>query len=93
MRKVLLLAIAVLLVGVVFTVASAYDGDKKAGDQKNIVIRIKGDASEADGEEWLFVGSGDDDEKKVKKIKVKKRESCAAYLGIYMDELSAWIKR
>jgi len=92
MKKVLLFAMAILLVGSVCTVASAYDGDKKTGDQKNIVIRIKGDATEADGEEWLYVGSGDDDEKEIKELKVKKK-SCSAYLGIYMDELSAKIKR
>lgn len=93
MRKVLLLAVTILLVGSICSISSAYAGDEKTGNQKNIVIRIKGDATETDGEDWLYVGSDDDDEKKIKEIKVKKKESCTAYLGIYMDEISSKIKR
>lgn len=93
MKKVLLLTVTILLVGYLCAAASAYAGDEKTGGQKNVVVRIKGDATEADGENWLYIGSGDEDEKKIEKIKVKKKESCAAYLGIYMDEISSKIKR
>jgi serine protease Do len=93
MRKVLLIAVTILLVGSICSVSPANAGDERIGGQENIIIRIKGDANQSDGEDWLYIGSDDDDEKNAAEIKVKKKESCAAYLGIYMDEISRKIKR
>jgi C-terminal processing protease CtpA/Prc len=89
MRKVLLLSAAVLLVVSVYLVTAVSAGENKIGAKENVVIRIKGDATEANGDDWLYVGSGDEE----KKIDIKKKSRCSAYLGIYMDELSRKLKR
>lgn len=94
MRKVLLLSLTVFLAVSICTVASAYEGDGRTGDQKNVVIRIDGDAAASGEEDWLFIGSEGDDEKDIERIKIKKeRKSCAAYLGVYMDEISKRVRR
>lgn len=89
MRKVLLLSAAVLLVVSVYAVNAVSVGQNKIDAKENVIIRIKGDATEADGDDWLYVGSGDDE----REINIKKKSKCSAYLGIYMDELSRKIKR
>ncbi len=89
MRKVLPLSAIVLIVASVSVVTTVSAGDKKVGAGENVIIRIKGDATETSADDWLYIGSGDDE----KEISVKKKSKCSAYLGIYMDELSRKLKR
>jgi C-terminal processing protease CtpA/Prc len=90
MRKVLMLAVAIILACSVIAVGPVSADRRKTDQQENIVVRINGDATEADGDDWLYVGSADDDEKTVT---IKNKGGCTAYLGIYMDELSRKTKR
>ncbi len=85
----LLLSAIVLLVASVSAVTAVSAGENKVGTGENVIIRIKGDAAETEADDWLYIGSGDDE----KEVSVKKESKCSAYLGIYMDELSRKLKR